>query len=110
MRPFRNLKIASVIEHELSQMIARDYHVDGALVTITGVEVSEDLMQAKVRLSIIPYAKGPEAFFLIDGNKREIESRLLRKMNIRPMPRLKFRIEENGNSVAENIEKEEMAA
>lgn len=100
MRPFRNLKIASVIEHELSLMLARDHRVDGALVTITGVEVSEDLVQAKVRLSIVPYAKGPEAFLEIDGNKRTLERQLLKKMNIRPMPHLKFEIDDHKDEEA----------
>lgn len=100
MRPFRNLKIASVIEHELSKMLVRDYPVDNALVTVVGVEVSEDLLQAKVRLSIVPYMKGPEAFLLIDGNKRQIERTLLHKMNIRPMPHLKFEIEEHKEETA----------
>ena len=109
MKPFRNLKIASVIEHELSKMLVRDYSIDNALVTIVGVEVSEDLMQAKVRLSIVPYIKGPEAFLLIDGKKRNIEHTLLRKMNIRPMPHLKFEIEEHEEDQQQTIEDNKVA-
>lgn len=103
MRPFRNLKIASVIEHELSQILARDYHVDGALITVTGVEVSEDLVQAKVNLSVVPYAKGPEAYALIDGEKKEIGHLLLKKMRLRTIPHLKFFIDEYKES--EELEK-----
>lgn len=93
MRPYRNLKIGSLIEQELSQMILEDCEVDNALVTITSVEVSEDLLQAKVMLSIIPYEKELEAFFAIDSKKKQLEHQLLKRMRIRAVPHLKFEID-----------------
>lgn len=93
MRPYRNLKIGSLIEQELSKMILEGCEIDGALVTITNVEVSEDLLQAKVMLSIIPYEKELEAYYAIDEKKREFEHQLLKKMKIRTVPHLKFEIE-----------------
>ena len=90
MRPYRNLKIASVIEHELGNLLIREFDFENAIVTIVGVEVSPDLMQAKIKLGIIPFEKSPEIFKLIEEKRRELQHKLLKKMNIRPMPRLKF--------------------
>ena len=85
--------MGSLIEQELSKMILKECEIEGALVTITGVDVSEDLLQAKVMLSIIPYEKEVEAHFAIDSKKRELEHQLLKKMKIRAVPHLKFEIE-----------------
>ena len=92
MRPFRNLKIESLIEQELSRILAREFHVDGSLVTISSVSVSKDLAKAEVKLSIIPYDKELEVYDEILNQSRHIEHVLLRKMNIRPMPKLEFLI------------------
>lgn len=94
MRPFRNLKIASVIEHELGLILARDFVVPGAFVTITSVEVTTDLLQATVKLAIIPYVKGPDVYAAIEKRRGTFQHQLLKKMNIRPMPHIKFALEE----------------
>lgn len=94
MRPYRNLKIAALIEEELAKLLLRECDFDGALVTITGVIVGEDLLQARVKLAIIPYEKGPEVFFELDKRRGELQHKMLKKMNIRPMPHIEFEIEE----------------
>jgi ribosome-binding factor A len=93
MRPFRNLKMASVIQAELGKLLTRYLDVDGAIVTITRVEIPEDLLQAKVFLSIIPKVKVPEAFREVEVLRGEFQHRLIKKMNVRPMPHIKFFME-----------------
>lgn len=94
MRPYRNLKIASLIQEKLSELFVREFNFEGALVTIVGVEVDEKLENAFVKLSILPFQKGPEMFTMIDNQRRKLEHELLRIMNIKPMPRLVFKIEQ----------------
>ena len=94
MRPFRNLKIASVIECELGKLLAKDFSVDGAFVTIMGVDIGTDLLQATVKLGIIPALKGPGVYAEIQKRRGEFQHTLLKKMNIRPMPHLRFALEE----------------
>lgn len=93
MRPFRNLKVASAIEHELSTLLARDFNVPETLVTITDVAVSEDLLQARVKLGIIPKEKELETFLKLEKRRRELDHAIFKKLNIRPTPRLKFEID-----------------
>lgn len=93
MKTFRNLRVASLVEHELNKLFLQKLEFENALVTITAVEVSSDLLQAKVRLGVIPFEKGPEIFKLLEKRKKELQYRLLRKINIKPMPSLKFEIE-----------------
>ena len=94
MRQYRNLKIGSLIQEELSKLLIRDINFGDALVTILKVEVDEDLLHARVKLGIIPYEKGPEVFKEITEHQRELKHKLLKKMNIRPMPHIGFEIEE----------------
>lgn len=93
MRPYRNLKIASVLEHELGTLLTRDFYVEGAIVTVIGVNVSEDLLHADAKLSIIPYDKELVAYREIISRRGEIEHLLYKKMNIRPFPHLEFSID-----------------
>ncbi len=92
MKPYRNLKIASLIQQELGQLLIKEFNFEGALVTIIGVEVSGDLLQAKVELGIIPPEKGPGIFAIIEKRSKELQHRLLKKMRIRFVPRLQFKI------------------
>ncbi|MGC9610796.1 MAG: ribosome-binding factor A [Minisyncoccia bacterium] len=94
MRPYRNLKIAALIQEKLSEIFVREFNFEGALVTIVGVDVDEKLDKAFVKLSILPFQKGPEMFTMIDKSRRALEHKLLRIMNIKPMPRLVFKIEQ----------------
>ncbi len=94
MRPFRNLKAASVIQEELNKIFQEDFNFGEALVTITSVEVSEDMSLAKVKFSVIPFEKEIEVYKIIEGRRREIQRRLLKKMNIKPMPRVEFFIDQ----------------
>lgn len=93
MKPYRNLKIASLIQQELSHLLIKEFNFEGALVTITRVEVSEDLLQAKVDLGIIPPEKEPEVFNMIERRRKELRYKLLKKMRIRSVPRLRFKVE-----------------
>lgn len=93
MRPYRNLKMAELIGKELGTLIERDIYVEGALITVTDVTVTPDLLQAKVKLGIIPKAKELEAFLAIEKRLPAFQHALLRKMNVRPMPKLSVEID-----------------
>ncbi len=92
MRPYRNLKMASLVREKLNEIFLRDFNFDGALVTIADVEVNEKLETAVVKLSILPFEMGPKAYTIIDERRSDLQRQLARKMNVKPMPRLKFEI------------------
>jgi len=92
-KPFRNLKIASLIEHELSNLIAREIEIPDALVTVTGVEVSDDLDNTKITLSVIPYEKELEAYGELEKRKKELEYKVLKRSRLRVIPKFVFFID-----------------
>lgn len=94
MRPFRNLKAASLLSDELGKLFARDFNFEGALVTILSVDVDTDLLHAKVKLGIIPYERSLEVYKMIAKEASEIRYKIFKKINIKPMPFLQFEIAE----------------
>lgn len=97
MRPHRKEKIGSLIQEELSKIIGRDLEFDKTVVTITAVEISDDLSQAKVKLGVFPKEKELAALKILEEERRRLQFKLLRKINIKPMPTIKFEIYENGH-------------
>ncbi|MBI2278956.1 MAG: ribosome-binding factor A [Candidatus Brennerbacteria bacterium] len=93
MRPYRNLKMEDLIEEELGKLIAREVYVEGALITITDVFITPDLLQARVKLGIIPKAKELEAFLAVEKQLLALRHALVRKINVKPMPRISIEID-----------------
>ena len=96
MRPFRNLKVASVIQEELSAIFMREFDFHGSLVTILEVAVDERLEEARITIAIFPFEKELEAYTMIEEKRKQLEYKLLRKLNIKPLPHLKFEIASKG--------------
>lgn len=94
MRRYRDLKIASLIEKELGKILARDFFIEGALLTIINVVVNPDLLRARVKIAIIPYEKGPEGFIRLQAERKNFQRQLIRKLKIRPIPEIVFEFDE----------------
>lgn len=97
---FRPLRVANLLREELSMMIAREVEFPGALVTITEIEVNKKLEIAHVMVSVIPSAKGPEALKILQGAQGELQYKLVRKLNIKPLPQLHFSIDHGPENAA----------
>ena len=93
-----------MIQEELSKIISRDLEFDGALATITKVEISDDLFSARIGISVIPSSKSKETLKILNENKGQLKHSLLKKMKIRAIPRLDFEID-RGPEKSAKIEK-----
>ncbi len=97
-------RVSSVLREELNTLLLRELETPGALITVTGAEVSSDLAHAKIRVSVYPSEKAAEALATLERRRREFQHLLLRKMNIKPMPRISFVID-RGPEKAAAVEK-----
>ena len=93
MKYHRNERIASLIKEELNNLILREVEFSGAVVTIVDIEVSEDLDKALVKIAVFPNNKGPDALVALENHRRKLQFLLMRKMNIKPMPKLVFKLD-----------------
>jgi ribosome-binding factor A len=109
----RHQRVESLIRDQLNDLILRELEFGGVLVTVTEVEVQKDLDYANIKVSAIPSEKSAEVVKLLEQNKKRLGHLLLRKINIKPMPELRFLIDVGMEKAAEvekallKIEKEE---
>ena len=104
MRFFRSQRVQSLIQGQLSQIIGRELEFDGALVTIMDVDVDKKMERAKIRVSVIPSATEEAALRELERNAGQLQHALLKKINIKPMPRIMFEIDHGAENAA-TIEK-----
>lgn len=104
MRFFRPQRVGSLIREELGKIFERELEFPDALVTITDVEVNSKLEAAIVNFSVLPSEKSERILEILNKLKRNLQFKMNRKLNIRPMPELVFKID-YGLKNAADVEK-----
>lgn len=87
-------RINQLLKEEISQILLRELEFNGAMVTITDVDASANLQQAKVKITVLPQSQEKNALRILNKNLYEIQQILNRKLNMRPVPRISFEIDE----------------
>lgn len=90
----RREKIEHLLREELSKILDRDFDFpEGTLVTVTHITTSSDGHYGTVYVSIL--GKDPKAALAILGkNIYHIQKTVNRRLQIRPVPKLSFKIDE----------------
>jgi len=70
-------------------MILREVELP-ALATITEVEVDKNLEGARVKVSVLPAKEAENVLAILAAHAGHFQYLLLRKINIKPMPRIFF--------------------
>ena len=105
----RTRRVAELIHEELGRLLLREFQEPGSgFVTVTGVEVTPDLLQAHVRLSVFG-TDDPEAFLeRLEVNKGHIRKALASRVKLKYNPALFFSLdrgEEHAARIDELIER-----
>jgi ribosome-binding factor A len=100
MRFFRSQRVESLIQEQLGRIISRELEFGGALVTIMEVDIDKKMERAKIRVSVIPSAKEDTALYELERNAGQLQHLLLKKINIKPMPRIMFEIDRGATNAA----------
>jgi ribosome-binding factor A len=104
MRFFRSQRVEKLIRDELGKIMTRELEFNGALVTITEVSVDKKLGRAKVKVSVIPSEASNVALTELGRVAGYLQYLLMKKINIKPMPRIYFELD-RGPENAANVEK-----
>lgn len=103
----RILKVNEVIRAELAQIILKEMEFpQGFLVTLTRVETSKDLRLAKAFISIMPNPDETikkQIWLALEKEIGEIQHQLNKRLNMRPMPKIRL-VEETKTAQAARIE------
>jgi len=84
-------KVNELIKQELGQLILKEINTPhGCLITITKVDTSKDLGQAKVMVSILPISEQEPIMRTLHKKAGFLQYELGKKMVIRKLPKLIF--------------------
>lgn len=90
MKLHRPKRVSRLIKEELSKLLVKEIEIPESLITITDVEVSNDLEKAIVKITVYPPQKSPEVLEILSKARGQLQFLLTRKLNIKPMPRIAF--------------------
>ncbi|MBI2042440.1 MAG: 30S ribosome-binding factor RbfA [Candidatus Nealsonbacteria bacterium] len=97
-------RVNQLIRKELGKILHREVEFpEGVLVTITRVETSSNLIQTRVYISTMPEIKGGEVLAILRTALYNLQQKLNKKINMRPMPKIIF-IEEQATVEAARVE------
>ncbi len=99
MRFFRSERVQALVQAELAKLLIREVYFPHALITITSVEVDKKLEHARVNVSVIPSGRAEAALDELEKKAGYLQHLLLKKMNIKPMPRIAFVIDHGPENV-----------
>lgn len=87
-------RINELMKREISSIIQRDFEFPNVLVTVSDVEVTQDLREAKVFVSVL--GGNPENILEKLGQQRgHIQSRVNKRVTLRNTPVLDFRTDDS---------------
>lgn len=101
---YRKERLSNIIGEELSKLIIRELEFDGALVTITDVEISQDADFADVKFSVLPSAKAKEVSKIFDQHAGHLQRLLIKRLSMRSIPYIRFAYDP-GLEKAQKVEK-----
>lgn len=98
----RTERLGAVIQRDLGHIIQKDYQRSGSFITVTEVRMTEDLLIAKVFLSVFAPGKDEDAIFdNLEEHNAEIRKTLASKIRhqVRRIPELQFVKDETAQHV-----------
>ncbi len=105
MKTFRPLRISGLIQEQLGKIIIKEMDLPfGDFVTISNVQVTDDLEHAKINISVIPTSSSENIIKILTKSAGHLQFLLNRKLNIKPIPRIEFHID-YGLAKAAEVEK-----
>ena len=97
-------RLNALIKEELGKMFLKELDFENVLVTIMAVEISEDLVDARIKINVMPLTKFNEVAEILRRNRNHLRFLLMKRLKIKQVPQLNFEINEHPEKESE-IEK-----
>lgn len=89
-------RICEVLKRELGTIISRELDFGSSLVTVNSVDVTPDLKQAHVFVSILgPSSEQKKALEKLEQNRAHFQSEISKRVTLKYTPHLYFKIDES---------------
>lgn len=97
-------KVNSLLQHEVGKIILRDFGFSPeVLVTLTRVETTSNMIEAKAYISVFPETKAEPIINALNKSVYDIQYKINRTLRMRPIPKIRF-VKETEISKAAKIE------
>ncbi len=83
-------KVNSLLEHEISKIISRDFAFPETLVTLTCVDTTPNLIEARAHISVLPDDKADKVIGVLNRGVYSVQQKINKKLNMRPIPKIIF--------------------
>lgn len=83
-------KVNSLLQEEISKIIVRDFNFQESLVTLTHVEATANLIEAKAYISVLPEDKADQVIKVLNKGVYDVQQKINKRLNMRPIPKIKF--------------------
>lgn len=87
-------RVNELLKQEIGSLILKelDFSRD-IMITITEVNTFDDLRQAKVKVSVLPFLKAEKILKILNSQIFIIQKSLNKKLNMKVVPRIRFEID-----------------
>ncbi len=97
-------KVNSLLEHEISKILLHDFAFSpDILVTVTHVETTANLIEAKVYISVYPDSKADAILNALQKSIFQVQYKINRTLRQRPIPKIIF-VKDTSASKASKVE------
>ena len=101
----RLLQINELTKQELGSIILKEVEFPkDTLVTITRVQTSANLIQAKIYISVMPESQISKVLQILNNQIFDLQQIINKRLEMRPIPKIEFK-EDKETRKAEKIEK-----
>ena len=83
-------KVNQNIKKQLSEIIQKQQDFPKAIITVTRVDTSSNLIHSKVFISVIPDSYQTEVVKYLNKNIYDIQQKINKGLRMRPVPKIKF--------------------
>lgn len=101
---YREQRLEKLILEQLAVLVSRELEFEGALPTLTAVEMSEDAEHARIKVSVWPSEKKDAVMAVLKDAQGRMQYELMKKIPVRSLPRIEF-VYDRGSENAAGVEK-----
>jgi len=83
-------KFNSLLKKEISNILVRDFGFGDALVTLTRVQTTGNLIETKAYISVLPEDKTDHVIKTLNKGVYDVQQKINKLLNMRPIPKIKF--------------------
>jgi len=96
---YRIERVNELLHQEVSKILPREVEFKDCIVTVTNVKTVPSLLSCDVLITVIPEKKEKDALAEIRASLYEIQKIINKRLNIKKVPRLFFKIDEGAKNL-----------